>query len=267
MIDLARPGDVRDMDHAIKTFFQLDKRSVTGKVANLALDPRTRRIFLQGLVPRISFKLPNAQRNLLLLAVDTERDRLDLLVHLQDVGWLGDTLGPRKFSNMDESFDTRFQLDECSVRNQIHNAALDLHADLVLGFDILPRILQLLLQPQADTLFFPIAIQDHHVDFLANLQDFGGMSDAAPTHIGDMQQTIQAVEIDERAEVGDVLDGALANVTRRHFREQLGAPFVTLLLDQLATRKNDVLPLLVDFDDFKVVGIAHEDVEVLGRED
>ena len=38
VIDLARPGDVRDVDHAVDAFFQFDERAVAGEVADLAFD-------------------------------------------------------------------------------------------------------------------------------------------------------------------------------------------------------------------------------------
>ena len=49
------------------------------------------------------------------------------------------------------------------------------------------------------------------------------MPDAAPAHVGDVEQAVNAVEINERAEIGDVLDGALADVARHHLGEQLRA--------------------------------------------
>src|SRR5581483_11010510 len=38
MIDLARPGNVRDVDHAVQTFLQFDESAIAGKIANLAFD-------------------------------------------------------------------------------------------------------------------------------------------------------------------------------------------------------------------------------------
>ena len=38
VIDLARPGDVGDVDHAVDAFLQFDEGAVAGEVANLALD-------------------------------------------------------------------------------------------------------------------------------------------------------------------------------------------------------------------------------------
>ena len=85
MIDLARPGDIRDVDHAIETFFQFDEGAVAGEIANLAFDMGAGRIFLLGLVPWIGFELPQAKRDLLLFAVDAKHDRLDFLVGFEDV--------------------------------------------------------------------------------------------------------------------------------------------------------------------------------------
>jgi hypothetical protein len=44
------------------------------------------------------------------------------------------------------------------------------------------------------------------------------MADAFPTHVGDVQQTIDTAEVDERAEVGDVLDDTLADSGRLRVR-------------------------------------------------
>ena len=38
------------------------------------------------------------------------------------------------------------------------------------------------------------------------------MVDAAPAHVGDVQQAVDAAQVDERAELGDVLDDALAEL-------------------------------------------------------
>src|SRR5436190_13033611 len=91
------------------------------------------------------------------------------------------------------------------------------------------------------------------------------MSDAAPAHIGDMQQAVDAVEVNEGTEVGDVLDGALADVARSHFAEEFLAAFGAFLLDEFAAREDDVLALLVDLDDLEIVGVADVLHEVLGR--
>ena len=142
---------------------------------------------------------------------------------------------------------------------------LTLAAHGILGFDVVPRIGHLLLEAEADAFLFLVHVQHDHVEFLADLEDFGGMVQAAPAHVGDVEQAVEAVQINERAEISDVLDRALADVAGHHFREQLGALVVAFGLDEFAAGEHDVLALLVDLDDLEFVAVAHELLEILRR--
>ena len=193
--------------------------------------------------------------------------RLDFLVLLEHVGGLGDALGPGQFGDVHQAFDAGFQFHKRAVGHEVDHLAFDLGADGVLLLDAVPRIGQLLLEAEADAFLLAVDVEHDHVDVLAHLEHFGGMADAAPAHVGDVQQAVDAVEVDERAEIGDVLDRALADVARGHLGEQLLAAFVAFLLDQFAAGQDDVLPLLVDLDDLEIVGVADVLGEVLGRDD
>ena len=168
---------------------------------------------------------------------------------------------------MDQAFDAGFQFHKRAVGHEVDDLALDLRADGILRFDGVPRIGQLLLEAEADAFLFAVDVEHHHVDVLADLEDFGGMADAAPAHVGDVQQAVDAVEVNERAEIGDVLDRALADVARGHFGQEFLAAFGAFLLDQFAAGEDDVLALLVDLDDLEIVGVADELRQVLGRDD
>src|SRR6185295_17449728 len=158
--------------------------------------------------------LAQAQRNLLLVAIDPQHDGFDILPRLEHVGRFGDTLGPGEFGDVDESFDARFEFDEGAVRHEVDDLAFVPRTDGIFVFDIFPRVGQLLFEAEADTLLFPIDVEHDDIDLLSDLEDFGGMPDPAPAHVGDVEQSIQTIEIDESAEVGDVLDGAFADVAR-----------------------------------------------------
>ncbi len=93
------------------------------------------------------------------------------------------------------------------------------------------------------------------------------MANAAPAHVRDVQQAVNAIEINESAEIGDILDRALADVPGRHLRKQLLAAFGPFLFDELATGEDDVLPLLVDLNDLEIVGVVDVLGEVLGCAD
>ena len=56
MIDLARPGNVGDVDHAVDAFFQFDERAVAGEVANLAFDLGAGGILLHAPCPTDWFR-------------------------------------------------------------------------------------------------------------------------------------------------------------------------------------------------------------------
>src|SRR5207249_5593476 len=223
---------------------------------NPAFDAGAGRVFLERFVPRIGFELADAEGNLLLFAVDAEHDGLDVLVSLEHVGRFGDAFGPGQLGDVHQTFDSGFEFDERAVGDEVDDLAFDPRADRIFGFDIVPGIGQFLLETEADSFLLAIDVEHDDVDFLADFEDFRRMTDAAPAHVSDVQQTVEAVEVDEGAEVGDVLDRAFADVARGHFREQLLPALIAFLLDQFAARQNNVLPLLIDFDDLEIVGIA-----------
>ena len=64
-------------------------------------------------------------------------------------------------------------------------------------------------------------MQDHDLDLVVDLDHVAGVVDAAPGHVGDVQQAVDAAQVDERAEVGDVLDLALAELADLDLVEQL----------------------------------------------
>ena len=172
---------------------------------------------------------------------------------------LGDALGPGKFGDVDQAFDAGFEFHERAVGHEVDDLAFDLRADGILGFDVVPRIGHLLLEAEADAFLLLVDVEHHDVDVLADLEHFGRMADAAPAHVGDVQQAVDAVEVDERAEIGDVLDRALADVARASSRRAAsGGVRVRSCFDQFAAGEDDVLPLLVDLDDLEIVGVADE---------
>src|SRR5262249_37230837 len=103
-----------------------------------------------------------------------------------------------------------------------------------------------------------IELEDAHVDLVADLDDFRRMLDALPRHVRDVQQAVDAAEVDERTVVGEVLDRAAhdrAFLQVLHERAALGGE---LLLDDRTTRNNDVVALLVELDDLELEWLVFE---------
>src|SRR5256884_362520 len=246
---------------------QADKRAEARQLRDFAADEITDLVILVDVRPGVFGKLFDPDRNALVALVDVQHDGFDVLALPEHIGRLGDAFRPGKLGDMHQAFDARLQFHEGAVRHEIDNPAFDPGADRILGFDVVPWIGQFLLESEADTLFFAIDVEHDHVDLLADLEDFRGMPDAPPAHVGNVQQAVETVEVDECAEVGDVLDRALADVPRRHFGEQFLAALVAFLLNQLPTGENDILAILVDFDNFEIVGVADVPLQIFGRND
>ena len=73
-----------------------------------------------------------------------------------------------------------------------------------------------------------------------------------------MEQAVHAVEIDERAEIGQVLDRALHLVADVDAFEEFLALLAPLLFDQFAPAEHNIAPVVVDFNNLEIVGIANE---------
>src|SRR5215471_8806042 len=225
MIDFARPGDIRNVDHSIQTFLKLNERAIAGKVSNLAFNFGARRVLLLSFVPRVGFELSQAQGDFLLFTINTQDYSFNFLVLFEHVRGFGNTLGPGQLSDVDQPFYTRFQFDERAVRHEVDHLAFDLGTHWIFLLDRIPWIGQLLLQAKADALLFAVDVENNDIDVLPDSEKFGRMTDASPAHISDVEQAIDSVQIDKRAEIRDILDGAFANIARCHLSEEFLTAF------------------------------------------
>ena len=89
-----------------------------------------------------------------------------------------------------------------------------------------------------------------------------GMRDAAPRHVGDVEQPVDAAQIDERAVVGDVLDHAAEDLALGQRVERVLLLLGVLLFEEHLAREHDVAALLVDLDDPHPQLLAAQRVEV-----
>ena len=144
---------------------------------------------------------------------------------------------------------------------------LNLRADRVLGLDALPRIGLELLHAERDALGLGVEADDLDLDGLADGQRLGRMVDAPPGDVGDMQQAVDAAQIDEGAVIGDVLDHARENLAFLQLGDQLGARFGAALLQHGAARDHDVAARAIHLQDLERLRRAHQRADVAHRAD
>src|SRR5262249_10586523 len=108
-----------------------------------------------------------------------------------------------------------------------------------------------------------------------DVHNFMRIVDAAPAHVRDVQEAVDAAQVHERAELGDVLDHALADLAFLDLAEELLLHLLTLILDQLAAADDDIPPGLVNLEDLALDFLADvvrdvgwtADIDLTGRQE
>src|SRR2546421_486848 len=79
----------------------------------------------------------------------------------------------------------------------------------VFELDAFPRVSLELLHAERDALRLRVEADDLDLDGLADMERLGRVVDAPPGDVGDVEEAVDAAQIDEGAVIGDVLDDAL----------------------------------------------------------
>ncbi|MOA46628.1 hypothetical protein D3C78_1691670 [compost metagenome] len=91
------------------------------------------------------------------------------------------------------------------------------------------------------------------------------MLNAFPRHVGDVQQAINATQINECAVVSEVLNDTFDFHAFLQVFQQLIALCAVLGFDNCTTRNNNVVTLLVQLDDFELELFAFEVQSIANR--
>ncbi len=124
-----------------------------------------------------------------------------------------------------------------------------------------------LLHAERDAVGFLVDADDLNLDLLADVQDFRRMVDAAPCHVGDVQQAVDAAEVNERTVIGDVLDDAVNNLAFFEVLDDFRTLFGTRFFKNRTARYNDVAATLVHLEDFEGLRVVHQRGNVADRAD
>src|ERR1700736_6201366 len=88
------------------------------------------------------------------------------------------------------------------------------------------------------------------------------MLDAAPRHIGDMQQAIDAAEVDEGAVIGDVLHRAFEDDALFEHFERLLFERGALALEHAAARHHHVSARAIELQNLKTSALPDVSIEI-----
>src|SRR5262249_50444883 len=117
-------------------------------------------------------------------------------------------------------------------------------------------------EAERDALGLGVVLEDLDGDLVVDLEHLGRVLDATPAHVGDVEQAVDAAEVDEGAVLGDVLDDALDDHALGEVLQGAGLHLVALFFEQHAAREHDVTALFVELDDLELVGLPDQLIEV-----
>ena len=261
------PAHVRDVDEAVDLLRDLDEGAELGQVAHPALDNRADREPCREILPRVRLDLAQREADPTLLHVELRNDRLDLLADADDLGRRYDLLCPRHLADVNQALDTLLQLHEGAVVDQADHPAAHPRPERILLVDQGPRVLRGLLVTQRDTLGFRVETENDDPDLIADPEVLRGMVDPAPGDVRDVEQAVDAAQVDEDAVVRDVLDHAWKPCPLLELGQGLGLLLGVLLLENRAPRQHDVVAPAIQADHLELEFLALERLKVLDRLD
>src|SRR5262245_7940468 len=263
----AFPVEVRQVHHAVDVAVEAEEQAELGLVLDLALDHAAGRMLLEKHLPRIAHGLLEAERDAALDRIDLEHLHLHLLRGRDDLAWMHVLLGPRHFGDVDEALDARLELDEGAVVGDVGDAALEARAHRELGLDALPRIGEELLHAKRDAVGLVVDLDDLDLHLLADVEHLGRVIDAPPGNVGDVQEAVDAAEVDKGAVVRDVLDHAVDDLTLFEILHQLLALLGARLFQHGAARDHDVAAAPVHLQDLERLRHVHQRRDIADRPD
>src|SRR5581483_4485611 len=166
-----------------------------------------------------------------------------------------------------EALDARQDLDEGAERDHLRHAAFDDVAFAVLVEHLLPRVVLRLLEAERDPLAVAIDVEDLDLHGLPDLEHLRRMVDVRPRELGDVDEAVHAVEIDEGTEVDDVRDLPLDHVAGLQLVEDLLPLLLALFLEHGPAREHDVVARPVELDHLAPELLSQELVEILHAPD
>ena len=224
-------------------------------------------MLLQEQLPGIAHGLLETERDAPLDRIDLEDLHLDLLRGGDDLAGMHVLLGPRHLRDVDQPLDAGLEFDEGAVVGDVGDAALELGADRILRLDALPRVVEQLLHAERDAVRLVVDLDDLDLHLLADIEHLGRVIDPAPGDVGDVQQAVDAAEVDEGAVVGDVLHHAVDDLALFEVLHQFLALLGARLFQHGAARDDDIAAAAVHLQDLERLRHVHQRRHVADRPD
>lgn len=200
--------DFADVNHGLDARGELDEGAECGEAGDLTLDDGTDGEAARSVDPGVSEGLLEAQRKPLAGGVNGEDHDFGGVSHVEQVPGFSDLFTPGHFGDMDQAFDAWFELKEGAEIGEACNSAAHAIADLVPVGNGSPGVREELLHAERDAMGLGFDLEDLDLDLLTDGEHLFGFADASPGDLADVEEAVDAAEIDKSAEVGETANSA-----------------------------------------------------------
>src|SRR5690606_11455642 len=159
-------AELADVHEAFDALFDLHEHTEIGDARYRTGDLGAWRVAIGEAAPRIGLGLAERQRDALLLGVELEDHRVDLVTLGDDLLGMADALGPAHLAYVDEALEARFDLDEGAERGEVGYRARYALADGVVGEHVLPWVGGERLHRQVDAFALEVHVEDFDLDLV-----------------------------------------------------------------------------------------------------
>src|SRR6185369_4784463 len=236
-----------------------------GHAGDLAGDLGADRVLDRQHFPRIRRDLLQPERDPAIFRIERQDHDVDLVADRDDLRRVRDPAGPRHLRNVHEAFDAFLDFDERTVVGQADHLAANAAAREQAVGHRHPRVVVKLLETERDAMRVGVVLEHDDFHGVAGTDDLRRMTDAPPRHVRHVKKPVDAAEIDERAVVGHVLDGAFEDDAFFENLERLAAHGFLLFFEQRLARDDDVAASAVELEDRELSDFADVAIEASRR--
>src|ERR1041384_7208253 len=255
------------MDQSIDAIFDFDESAEVCKRTHLSGNPRANVITHRECFPRICADLLESKAYAATVRIGIQHNRFYILPNRKQFGRVLQALRPGHLGHMHQTLDARLDFDKRAIVGKADYLAADMRALREALRNALPRIRQELLIAERDSLFLAIELEHLDLNRISDLDDIGWRLNAAPTHVDDVQKSVDTAEVDERAIVGDVLDHPLEHHVLFDVGKRLRLLLAGCFFENSLARNDYIAALAVQLDYADFDFLSQEAFEVAHRSD
>ncbi len=170
---------------------------------------------------------------------------------------------PGHLADVDETFDSRLQLHKSAVVGDVDHPPDHPSVHRIPLRDGFPGVRLQLLDAQRNAFLALFELEYFDGDLIAHVQHLRRMRDAAVRHVGNMQQSVDAAQVDKRAIFGEVLHRAGDHRTFHQMFQRGALADVDFFFHRRLTRNHHVAAAPVELDNLDRYILPDEQIQIV----